>query len=136
MQLPNHCGAACIKMVLAIFDISENQKSLGEICNITSEGIATSAIIKCFKKYKINSYYRRHVGERYTIDDYLNKYKYPVIIGTEAHYMVIVGYTEKMFIIVDPEVGKQISMPKTVVLALIKDLIIIRGKGRYVTKRS
>jgi len=135
-QLVNYCGPACVRMILSMFGISEDQKTLGEKCNITKDGVAPSAIIRCLKQYKIKSYYRRNVGEKYTIDDYLNKYQSPIIIGTESHYMIIVGYTDKLYIIVDPEIGKQISMPKTVVHALIKDMLIITGRKKHVIKHS
>jgi len=127
-QLENHCGPACVKMILKNYDIIKNQKELGEVCNITETGVAPTAIVRCFRKYGILSSYKHLPGIRKTIEQYLDEYRNPIIIGTEEHYMLIVGYDSNKFIIVDPADGRQSAMEKDVCYALIKDMIIVKGK--------
>lgn len=127
-QLENHCGPACVKMILQIFEIKKNQKELGELCNITETGVAPTAIVRCFKKYGIHSSYKHYPGIRKTIEEYLEEYKHPIIIGTEEHYMLVIGYNDKNFILIDPADGRQSSIAKEVCYALMKDMIIIKGK--------
>ena len=127
-QLENHCGPACVKMILHRFGIKENQKELGKLCNITETGVAPTAIVRCFRKYGIHSSYKHYPGIRKTIEKYLEEYKNPIIIGTEEHYMLIIGYTMKNFILIDPADGRQSEMEKDVCYALMKDMIIVKGK--------
>lgn len=127
-QLENHCGPACVKMILSNYGIKKNQKELGILCNITETGVAPTAIVRCFRNHGIHSSYKHLPGIRKTIEQYLEEYKNPIIIGTEEHYMLIVGYDDKNFILVDPADGKQSSMVKDVCYALIKDMIVVKGK--------
>jgi len=127
-QLLNHCGPCCVKMILKKYGIKITQKELGIICNMTDTGVAPTAIVRCFKKYGIYASYKHYPGIRKSVEDYLEEYKNPIIIGTEEHYLLIVGYTEKMFYVIDPADGKQSLMEKEVVHALMKDMIIIKRK--------
>jgi len=127
-QLENHCGPCCVKMILQRYGIKVNQKELGIICNITETGVAPTAIVRCFKKYGIHSSYKHYPGIRKTVEQYLEEYQNPIIVGTEEHYMLIIGYDEKNFILIDPADGKQTSMEKEVCYALTKDMIIVKGK--------
>jgi ABC-type bacteriocin/lantibiotic exporter with double-glycine peptidase domain len=127
-QLENHCGPACAKMVLQKYRIKKSQKELGIICNITETGVAPTAIVRCFKKFGIHSSYKHYPGIRKTVEQYLEEYHNPIIIGTEDHYLMIIGYTEKEYYIIDPADGKQSLMDKDIVYALMKDMIIIKYK--------
>lgn len=127
-QLENYCGPACVKMILQRYKIKKNQKELGILCNITETGVAPTAIVRCFKKLGIHSSYKHYPGIRKTIEDYLEKYQNPIIVGTEEHYMLIIGYDEKNFILIDPADGKQTLLDKSVCYALTKDMIIVKYK--------
>lgn len=127
-QLENHCGPACVKMILHKFGIKKNQKELGIICKITETGVAPTAIVRCFRTLGIRSSYKHYPGIRKTVEQYLNEYKNPIIIGTEEHYMLIIGYTDKEFYIIDPADGRQSLMDKEVCYALMKDMVIVKGR--------
>ena len=127
-QLENHCGPCCVKMILQRYGIKKTQKELGIFCNITETGVAPTAIVRCFKKFNIHSSYKHYPGIRKSISQYLDEYQNPIIIGTEEHYLLIVGYTEKEYYIIDPADGKQSLMNKEVCYALTKDMIIVKNK--------
>ena len=127
-QEPNYCGAACLQMVLQRFKIKISQKKLAKDCKYTETGISPTAIIRALLKYKIHSSYRHYPGIRKSVEDYLEEYKNPIIIGTEEHYLLIVGYTEKMFYVIDPADGKQHLIEKEIIYSLMKDMIIIKHK--------
>lgn len=127
-QLENHCGPACVKMILKKYNIKKSQKELGILCKITATGVAPTAIVRCFKNFGIQSSYRHYPGIRKSVEQYLEEYQNPIIVGTEEHYMLLIGYTEKDFILIDPADGKQSAMVKEVCHALTKDMIIIKGR--------
>ena len=127
-QLENHCGPACVKMILLRYGIKMNQKELGQRCNITETGVAPTAIVRCFYKLGIHSSYKHYPGIRKSVEQYLEEYRNPIIIGTEEHYMLVIGYDDENFILIDPDPGKIITMNKEVCYALMKDMVIVKGK--------
>jgi ABC-type bacteriocin/lantibiotic exporter with double-glycine peptidase domain len=127
-QLENHCGPACIKMILDSFKINKTQKELGILCNLTETGVAPTAMVRCLISFGIYASYKHYPGIRKTIEDYLEEYKHPMIIGTEEHYMLIIGYDDKNFILIDPAIGKRLTMLKKLTYILIKDMIIVKNR--------
>jgi ABC-type bacteriocin/lantibiotic exporter with double-glycine peptidase domain len=117
-----HCGPCCIEMVLKFYGFKNvTQITIGKDINIkVKRGCYPRDVIRYLKRFNIIAEKRRTLNTL----EYL-KYKRPIIIGTQEHFMLLIGLKDKKYIIIDPSTGRKQKREYKFFKEEVKDYIII-----------
>jgi len=117
------CGTAAVQSMLAYYGIDEVLDSLSEELHLDHNGVCYKQMIKLFKKRKLDVEYG--TMNRKKLKEYINK-KIPIIVLIQAyknnetkpytltsykdgHYVTIIGYSTRRFIIEDPSLNNELG---------------------------
>lgn len=117
------CGASAVQSTLKYYGIDEVLDSLSAELKMDVDGINYKNIIKLFKKRKLEVVYG--TMNRKKLKEYIDK-KIPIIIIIQAyknnenqpytltsykdgHYVTVIGYSTRRFIIEDPSLNNELG---------------------------
>lgn len=117
------CGSAAVQSMLAYYGIDEVLDSLSEELKMTDDGINYKNIIKLLKKRnldveydtmnrkKLKEYIDRKIPVIILIQAYKNNEKQPYTLTSykDGHYVTIIGYSTRRFIIEDPSLNNELG---------------------------
>lgn len=117
------CGAAAVQSMLKYYGMDEVLDSLSEELKMTDDGIDYKNIIKLLKKRKLKiecgtmnrrklkEYINKRVPIIILIQAYKNNEKQPYTINSykDGHYVTVIGYSTRRFIIEDPSLNSELG---------------------------
>ena len=117
------CGCAAVQSMLMYYGMDEVLDSLSEELKMDENGVCYKNIVKLFKKRKLDvefgifnrkklkEYIDRKIPVIILIQAYKNNEKEPYTLTSykDGHYVTIIGYSARRFIIEDPSLNNELG---------------------------
>lgn len=101
----NDCGPTCIKMILKFYQQNIQLKELKKLTKVSTNGVSIYGLLQCLKQCNVDA-----KAMQGTIEQLIELNSFPCIIHINKngllHYIVLYNYSNDLFTIGDPEVGK------------------------------
>jgi len=118
-----YCGPACLKMVLAYYQIDKSEEELVDLTSCTERHGATSeGILEAAQYCGLEGMIRDH-STLENIREMVNEREVPVIVdwfsmtpreGGDGHYSVVIGLDTSNIYLIDPEGGKERAIKRNI----------------------
>lgn len=120
-QLEGYCGPACLKMIFEYYGVDTTGNAIAKIAGSThTYGTSLAGLKKAAKSYGFSLTHKDNSSLK-DIRHFLDE-GVPIIVAwfyeTEGHFSIVTGFDKKKIYLMDPYVGKEISMPSDIFMKL------------------